>query len=48
VNPSIRYQVADGLWIEVGGNIFWGKERHTFFGQFEDNTHGYLTVRYSF
>lgn len=48
VNPSVRYQVADELWAEIGGNVFWGQDNHTFFGQFEDNTHVYLTVRYSF
>jgi hypothetical protein len=48
VNPSVRYQVADELWAEVGGNVFWGKKNYTFFGQFEDNTHVYATVRYGF
>jgi hypothetical protein len=48
VNPSIRYQVADELWGEVGGNIFWGQRRSTFFGQFEDNSHVYGTIRYGF
>ena len=48
VNPSIRYQVADELWAEVGGNIFWGHQRSTFFGQFEDNSHVYATIRYGF
>lgn len=48
VNPSVHYQVADELWAEVGGNVFWGKKTYTFFGQFEDNTHVYATVRYGF
>jgi hypothetical protein len=48
VNPSVRYQVADELWAEVGGNIFWGKRNYTFFGQFKDDTHAYVTVRYGF
>jgi hypothetical protein len=48
VNPSVRYQVADELWAEVGGNVFWGKKNYTFFGQFEDDTHVYATVRYGF
>jgi hypothetical protein len=48
VNPSVRYQVADELWAEVGANIFWGEENHTFFGQFQDDSHGYVTVRYAF
>ena len=48
VNPSIRYQVADELWTEIGGNIFWGKQNSTFFGQFEDNSHVYVTLHYGF
>ncbi|MBI4501530.1 MAG: hypothetical protein HY700_10245 [Gemmatimonadetes bacterium] len=48
LNPSVRYQVTDELWAEVGGNVFSGKEPHTFFGQFEKNSHVYVTVRYAF
>jgi hypothetical protein len=48
VNPSVRYQVADELWAEIGANVFWGEEEHTFFGQFRDDSHGYVTVRYAF
>ncbi len=48
VNPSVRYQVADELWAEIGGNVFWGKRSTTYFGQFEDDSHVYVTVRYGF
>jgi hypothetical protein len=48
VNPSVRYQVADELWAEIGGNVFLGQKGYTYFGQFEDNTHVYATVRYGF
>lgn len=48
LNPSVRYHVTDELWAELGGNVFSGKEAHTFFGQFEKNSHVYTTVRYAF
>jgi len=48
LNPSVRYQVTDELWAEVGGNVFSGKEPSTFFGQFEKNSHVYVTARYAF
>lgn len=48
VNPSIRYQVADELWTELGANILWGRRNWTYFGQFEDDSHIYATVRYGF
>ena len=48
LNPSVRYQVTDELWAEAGGNVFSGKEPHTFFGQFKKNSHVYVTARYAF
>jgi hypothetical protein len=48
LNPSVRYQVTDELWAEVGGNVFTGTQNHTYFGQFEDDSHVYVTVRYAF
>jgi hypothetical protein len=57
IRPKITYKTNDNLRFEVGGNIFWGEEQDllngtdeqtTFFGQFEDNTNIYFSVRYSF
>ncbi|HEY5617839.1 MAG TPA: hypothetical protein VIK60_07825 [Vicinamibacterales bacterium] len=48
VNPSVRYNVTDELWLETGVNVFWGQERHTFFGQFEQNSGVFLVARYEF
>ena len=48
VNPSVRYNVTDELWLEAGANVFWGQERHTFFGQFEQNSGVFLVARYEF
>ena len=47
-NPSIRYNVTDELWVELGSNIFWGESPHTFFGQFQKNSGVFLVARYGF
>lgn len=46
--PNLRYKYSDKIILEVGANIFLGKEFYTFFGQFENNTNIYAAVRYSF
>jgi hypothetical protein len=48
INPSVRYSVTDELWLETGANIFWGRDLHTFFGQFEKNSGVFLVARYEF
>ena len=45
--PRVTYDVTDNWKIQVGGNIFTGKQE-TFFGQFEENSNVYAAVRYSF
>lgn len=47
-NPSIRYNVTDELWLELGSNMFWGDYPHTFFGQFQKNSGVFLVARYGF
>jgi hypothetical protein len=46
--PKLHYKVSDRWAVEAGGNIFTGKDEHTFFAQFEDNTNAYAGARYSF
>lgn len=48
VRPAVKYKWSDNLLLTAGGNIFFGEEDHTFFGQFEDNSNLYAGVRYSF
>ncbi len=48
LRPIVNYKASDNLAVEVGSNIFFGDERHTFFNQFHYNTNIYLGVRYSF
>lgn len=46
--PKANWQVSDNWSVEVGGNIFSGEHRHTFFNQFRDNTNVFGAVRYGF
>lgn len=46
--PKANYQITDNWSVEVGGNIFAGEHRHTFFNQFRDNTNVFGAVRYGF
>ena len=46
--PNVTYKLTDHWTVTANGNIFVGEDRHTFFGQFEDNSNVNLGVRYSF
>jgi len=48
LRPSARYKIDDHWIVEVGGNLFTGKDDHTFFAQFEKNSNLYASMRYSF
>ena len=48
VRPKVSYRIDDQWSAELGGNLFHGKEQHTFFGQFEDNSNAYAALRYGF
>jgi len=48
LRPMVNYKASDRLMYEVGSNIFFGDERHTFFNQFHYDTNLYAGVRYSF
>jgi len=48
MRPKINYKINDQWAAEVGGNIFFGSDDHTFFGQFKDNTNVYAALRFSF
>ncbi len=48
LRPKVNYKVNDQWTVEAGGNIFYGSSRDTFFGQLEDNTNIYASMRYSF
>jgi hypothetical protein len=48
VRPKVSYRIDDQWSAELGGNLFHGKEQHTFFGQLEDNSNAYAALRYGF
>ncbi len=48
LRPNARYKIDDHWTVEGGGNIFFGDYRHTFFGQFTNNTNIYGALRYNF
>ncbi|MEZ5517699.1 MAG: hypothetical protein R3F41_09600 [Gammaproteobacteria bacterium] len=43
-----NYKLNDRWQMEVGGNLFYGDRRDTFFGQFEKNNNLYAGLRFSF
>ncbi|MBI3596275.1 MAG: hypothetical protein HY203_03870 [Nitrospirae bacterium] len=47
VNPEVKYDVTDAVWVALGINLFGGPLA-TEFGQFEGNSNLYLMARYAF
>ncbi len=48
LRPRVNYKLNDNLSVKAGANLFLGRDDHTFFGQFEDNTNLYVGLRYLF
>jgi len=48
IRPSAAYKLSDHWKLEARGNIFFGRNDNTFFGQFTDNNNIALAARYSF
>ncbi|GAB3021883.1 hypothetical protein [Bowmanella dokdonensis] len=48
LRPSLDYRLNDQWSLAGGLNLFSGRDQHSFFGQFEDNSNAWLRVRYSF
>ncbi|MBI4365113.1 MAG: hypothetical protein HY568_06770, partial [Candidatus Latescibacteria bacterium] len=46
--PSARYAATDNVSVELGANVFFGRESHTLFGALDENDNLYATMRYSF
>lgn len=44
----ISYKIRDTLRVEAGGNIFYGRDIYSFFGQFKDNSNIFTAVHYDF
>ncbi|MBN1437525.1 MAG: hypothetical protein JW936_10670 [Sedimentisphaerales bacterium] len=47
MRPNLTYKITDALTTELGANIFFGDQPHTFFGQFHNNTNMYAALRYT-
>ncbi len=45
---NASYKIRDNLKLEVGGNLFYGQERYSFFGQFQDNSNIFTALHYDF
>ncbi|WP_321393505.1 hypothetical protein [Emcibacter sp.] len=45
---NVSYKITDNMEVEGGGNLFYGAENYTFFGQFQDNSNIYAGLRYNF
>ena len=48
LRAKLQYKYDDHLSLELGGNLFWGDNEHTFLGQFQNNDNVYTAVRYGF
>jgi hypothetical protein len=48
LRASSHYKMTDAISFELGSNFFYGKEGHTFFGQFEDASNIYVGFRTGF
>jgi len=46
--PGATYKISDHWKVSASGNIFIGKDDHTFFGQLRYNSNVNLGIRYSF
>ncbi len=48
LRPSISYKLTQSIELTLGGNVMFGRDDFTFFGQLEDNTNAYARLRYTF
>jgi len=48
LRPKASYKINDHWSVELGGNVFLGASKTTFFGQFQNSTNIYAGARYSF
>lgn len=48
LRPKVNHKINDRWITELGGNIFGGRKDYTLFGQFQNNSNVYLSIRYGF
>ena len=48
LRPSLSYRYSDQWSFTGGASIFGGRDAHTFFNQFADNSNVYVRIRYNY
>jgi hypothetical protein len=48
LNPEVKYNITDSVWIALGGNVFGGGKSWSQFGQFAKDDNVYSQLRYEF
>lgn len=48
INPEVKYNLTDQVWVALGANLFGGGEPWSQFGQLGRNDNIYLQTRYEF
>jgi hypothetical protein len=48
LRPQVGYRYSDRWNLTAGGNVFGGRDIHTFFGQLENNSNLYVRIRFSY
>ena len=48
LKPHVSYKINDRWKVSAGGNLFAGDRRHTFLGQFENNSNVWAGLRHSY
>lgn len=48
INPEVKYNLTDEVWLAIGANLFGGGKPWNQFGQFAENDNVYTQLRYEF
>jgi hypothetical protein len=48
LRPTVQYRFDDQLQLNAGIHLFGGRDEHSFYGQFEDNSNVWARLKYSF
>jgi hypothetical protein len=48
LRPVYSYRHSDRWSVTAGGNLFGGRDEHTFFSQLEDASNAYLRIRFHY
>lgn len=48
LNPEVKYNLTDSIWVAIGGTVFGGGKPWSQFGQLADNDNVYVQARHEF